>query len=168
MRPQNLSFQSARSQPQEFKSAFLNSSMTEEQRLYEKLFGKNAAKIAEEEAEHAKKVAAENAMEDGNGVYLQISNLDQYYDESSLRSYLMNQMKPITPILSLIIETPSIAKVKVPSIQVRIFVNLFVCLKEYLSPRLKIVPWHFFVSFYKKKSVLIFFLFIGMYWLLLS
>lgn len=56
---------------------------------------------------------------DDDGVYLQISNLDQYYDESSLRHFLMNQLKPITPILSLTIETPSIAKVKVPSVQVR-------------------------------------------------
>lgn len=61
----------------------------------------------------------DSSMED-DGVYLQISNLDQYYDESSLRHYLMNQLKPITPILSLTIETPSIAKVKVPSVQVRI------------------------------------------------
>jgi meiosis arrest female protein 1 len=55
---------------------------------------------------------------DDEGVYLQISNLDQWYDEANLRNYLMNQLKPITPILSLSIETPSIAKVKVPSIQV--------------------------------------------------
>lgn len=55
---------------------------------------------------------------DDDGVYLQISNLDQWYDESNLRNYLMNQLKPITPILSLSIETPSIAKVKVPSTQV--------------------------------------------------
>lgn len=55
---------------------------------------------------------------DDDGVYLQISNLDQWYDEQNLRNYLMTQLKPITPILSLNIETPSIAKVKVPSIQV--------------------------------------------------
>lgn len=57
--------------------------------------------------------------DDDDGVYLQISNLDQWYDEANLRNYLMNQLKPITPILSLVIETPSIAKVKVPSMQVR-------------------------------------------------
>lgn len=55
---------------------------------------------------------------DDDGVYLQISNLDQWYDEANLRNYLMGQLKPITPILALTIETPSIAKVKVPSIQV--------------------------------------------------
>lgn len=55
---------------------------------------------------------------DDDGVYLQISNLDQWYDETNLRNYLMAQLKPITPILSLSIETPSIAKIKVPSIQV--------------------------------------------------
>jgi hypothetical protein len=48
---------------------------------------------------------------DDDGVYLQISNLDQWYDEQNLRNYLMTQLKPITPILSLNIETPSIAKV---------------------------------------------------------
>lgn len=56
---------------------------------------------------------------DDDGVFLQISNLDQWYDEANLKNYLMSQLKPITPILSLNIETPSIAKVKVPSIQVR-------------------------------------------------
>ena len=60
----------------------------------------------------------DSSVDDDDGVFLQISNLDQYYDESSLKNYLMNQLKPITPILSLSIETPSIAKVKVPSIQV--------------------------------------------------
>lgn len=59
-----------------------------------------------------------NLSSDDEGVYLQISNLDQWYDEANLRNYLMNQLKPITPILSLTIETPSIAKVKVPSTQV--------------------------------------------------
>lgn len=63
----------------------------------------------------------ENSTNDDDGVYLQISNLDQWYDEANLRNYLMNQLKPITPILSLNIETPSIAKVKVPSFQVRTF-----------------------------------------------
>lgn len=55
---------------------------------------------------------------DDDGVFLQISNLDQWYDETNMRNYLMAQLKPITPILSLSIETPSIAKIKVPSIQV--------------------------------------------------
>lgn len=57
---------------------------------------------------------------DDDGIFLQISNLDQWYDEINLRNYLMSQLKPITPILSLTIETPSIAKVKVPSVQVNI------------------------------------------------
>lgn len=59
-----------------------------------------------------------DSSNDDDGIYLQISNLDQWYDEASLKHYLMNQLKPITPILSLTIETPSIAKVKVPSMQV--------------------------------------------------
>lgn len=61
---------------------------------------------------------AESSSSDDDGIYLQISNLDQWYDETNLKHYLMNQLKPITPILSLTIETPSIAKVKVPSVQV--------------------------------------------------
>lgn len=59
-----------------------------------------------------------SVVDDNGGVYLQISNLDQWYDETNLRNYLMSQLKPITPILSLTIETPSIAKIKVPSVQV--------------------------------------------------
>lgn len=58
------------------------------------------------------------SLMDGDGVYLQISNLDQYFDEANLKQYLTNQLKPITPILSLSIETPSIAKIRVPSVQV--------------------------------------------------
>ena len=65
----------------------------------------------------------ENPTNDDDGIYLQISNLDQWYDETNLRNYLMNQLKPITPILCLNIETPSIAKIKVPSFQVRIFIS---------------------------------------------
>lgn len=62
----------------------------------------------------------ESSTNDDDGVYLQISNLEQWYgnNDANLRNYLMSQLKPITPILSLTIETPSIAKVKVPSIQV--------------------------------------------------
>lgn len=62
--------------------------------------------------------SCENQSPDDDGIYLQISNLDQWYDEANLRNYLMSQLKPITPILSLSIETPSIAKVRVPSLQV--------------------------------------------------
>lgn len=127
MHPRNSSLP-IRNHPQGNTSGDLNSSssMTEEQLLFEKLVGENAGKMAKEEA-NAKLLAnssSENSMEDDGGVYLQISNLDQYYDEPSLRNYLMNQMKPITPILSLVIDTPSIARVKVPSIQVRIFIRI--------------------------------------------
>ncbi len=64
------------------------------------------------------KLLSESMLAESDGVFLQISNLDQYYDEANLKHYLMNQLKPITPILSLQIETPSIAKIKVPSVQV--------------------------------------------------
>ena len=120
MRSHNTSMP-ARNRPQD-KLPIDLSSMTEEQRLFERLFGAHAAEIAAYEAKEAARAAnsssAEHSMEDDGGVYLQISNLDQYYDEPSMRSYLMNQMKPITPILMLVIDTPSIARVKVPSIQV--------------------------------------------------
>lgn len=64
---------------------------------------------------------SETSASDDDGIWLQISNLDQWLDENNLRNYLTNQLKPITPILSLKIETPSIAKVKVPSVQVTFF-----------------------------------------------
>lgn len=60
-----------------------------------------------------------------DGVVLQISNLDPWYDESNLRHYLLSQLKPITPVLSLVIEGPCLAKVKVPSQQVREIFNIF-------------------------------------------
>lgn len=83
--------------------------------------------------------------EDDGGVYLQISNLDQWYDEPGLRHYLMSQLKPITPILLLTIETPSIAKVKVPSIQFA---------KQVVSHlhRKKMGHKRIFVSFIKDKT----------------
>jgi len=65
-----------------------------------------------------------NSTCDDDGVFLQISNLDQWYDEQSMKHYLMSQLKPITPILSLTLETPSIAKVKVPSVQVSFLCSL--------------------------------------------
>jgi hypothetical protein len=55
---------------------------------------------------------SESLMDD-DGVYLQISNLDQFYDEANLKHYLMGKLKPITPILCLSIKTPSIARVEV-------------------------------------------------------
>ncbi|XP_053961147.1 uncharacterized protein LOC128865143 isoform X1 [Anastrepha ludens] len=47
-------------------------------------------------------------------VTLQITNLDYTMEESSLRSFLMGQLKPITPVLSLAFEGNSYAKVTVP------------------------------------------------------
>jgi meiosis arrest female protein 1 len=87
----------------------------------------------------------DSSVDDDDGVFLQISNLDQYYDENSLKNYLMNQLKPITPILSLTIETPSIAKVKVPSIQFA---------KQVVSHlhRKKMGHKRIFVSFLKDKT----------------
>lgn len=74
----------------------------------------------------------ENPSLDDDGVYLQISNLDQWYDEANLRSYLMSQLKPIAPILSLTIETPSIAKVKVPSTQVRMSLHFHEAIRHFI------------------------------------
>lgn len=56
-------------------------------------------------------------IQDGS-VVLQISNLDPWYDEQTLRNYLLSQLKPITPVYSLTIEGPNLGKVKVPSQQV--------------------------------------------------
>ncbi|KAG5678345.1 putative Meiosis regulator and mRNA stability factor 1 [Polypedilum vanderplanki] len=92
------------------------------------------------------KQTSESLSDDQDGgVYLQITNLDQWYDEASLRHYLMSQLKPITPILLLTIETPSIAKVKVPSIQFA---------KQVVSHlhRKKMGHKRIFVSFIKDKT----------------
>ncbi|XP_053673768.1 meiosis regulator and mRNA stability factor 1 [Anopheles nili] len=50
-------------------------------------------------------------------VVLQISNLDASIEEHKMHQFLMCQLKPITPVLALTIESPSLAKVKVPSAQ---------------------------------------------------
>ncbi|XP_037731709.1 uncharacterized protein LOC119562567 [Drosophila subpulchrella] len=54
--------------------------------------------------------------EASDAVTLQITNLDYSLDESSLRSFLMNQLKPITPVVSLVFEGSSYAKVTVPDL----------------------------------------------------
>lgn len=48
-------------------------------------------------------------------VMLQLNNLDSSYDESALKKFLVSLLKPITPIVSLIIDGPSSAKIEVPS-----------------------------------------------------
>lgn len=50
-------------------------------------------------------------------VVLQIGNLDPSIDEHKMHQYLLCQLKSITPVISLVIESPSLAKVKVPSTQ---------------------------------------------------
>lgn len=50
-----------------------------------------------------------------DSVILQICNLDANCEEPILRQYLLGQLKSITPVLSLTIETPTMAKLKVPS-----------------------------------------------------
>lgn len=48
-------------------------------------------------------------------VMLQLNNLDSSYDESALKKFLISLLKPITPIVSLIIDGASSAKIEVPS-----------------------------------------------------
>jgi len=50
-------------------------------------------------------------------ITLQISNLDSSMDETNLRSYLLTQLKSVTPIISLTFDSPSVAKVKVANRQ---------------------------------------------------
>ncbi|KAH8338906.1 hypothetical protein KR059_006256, partial [Drosophila kikkawai] len=57
-----------------------------------------------------------NVSDFDDAVTLQITNLDYSLDESSLRSFLMNQLKPITPVVSLVFEGSSYAKVTVPDL----------------------------------------------------
>ncbi|XP_037959686.1 meiosis regulator and mRNA stability factor 1 [Teleopsis dalmanni] len=49
-------------------------------------------------------------------VTLQITNLDYTMEESILRNFLMTQLKPITPVVSLVFEGSSYAKVTVPDL----------------------------------------------------
>lgn len=51
-------------------------------------------------------------------VTLQINNLDYSLEENSLRHFLLNQLKPITPVVSLVIEGNSYVKVTVPNLHV--------------------------------------------------
>ncbi|XP_052864140.1 meiosis regulator and mRNA stability factor 1 [Anopheles cruzii] len=55
--------------------------------------------------------------EQKEAITLQISNLDGTIDEHRMHQYLLCQLEPITPVISLTIESPSLAKVKVPSAQ---------------------------------------------------
>ena len=47
-------------------------------------------------------------------ITLQITNLDYTMEEASLRNFIMGQLKPITPVLSLVFEGNTYAKVTVP------------------------------------------------------
>ncbi|XP_026838680.1 meiosis regulator and mRNA stability factor 1-like isoform X1 [Drosophila erecta] len=51
-----------------------------------------------------------------DAVTLQVTNLDYSLDESHLRSFLLNQLKPITPVVSLLFEGSSYAKITVPDL----------------------------------------------------
>uniref|UniRef100_A0A1A9W5J8 HTH OST-type domain-containing protein n=1 Tax=Glossina brevipalpis TaxID=37001 RepID=A0A1A9W5J8_9MUSC len=51
-----------------------------------------------------------------DAVTLQITNLDYSMDETSLRTFLLGQLDPITPVISLVFEGTSFAKVTVPDI----------------------------------------------------
>lgn len=62
--------------------------------------------------------ASVDASDQKEMVVLQISNLDSSIEEHKMHQFLMCQLKPITPVISLTIESPSLAKVKVPTAQV--------------------------------------------------
>lgn len=71
-------------------------------------------------------------------ITLQISNLDYTMDENSLRNFLLNQLKSITPVQSIIFEGSSCAKVTVPDIHVSNYKFLFLLICFYLCDLLKI------------------------------
>lgn len=56
-------------------------------------------------------------------VTLQISNLDNALEETNLRSFLISQLKPITPIVSIVFEGSTYVKVTVPDINVSRYVK---------------------------------------------
>lgn len=57
------------------------------------------------------------AKSSNNCVTLQISNLDTTIEESELKQFLINRLKPITSVLSIYFEGLSVAKIKLPSAQ---------------------------------------------------
>lgn len=72
-------------------------------------------RIVENQKKPERKISS-SVLECKDSVTLQICNLDSNCDEQMLRQYLLGQLKSITPILSLTIESPSTAKLKVPSL----------------------------------------------------
>lgn len=67
----------------------------------------------------ASRSSASSTMSDeGNPVVLLISNLEQTTDENALKYRVFQQLKPITPVISLTGECGNAVRVKVPSKQV--------------------------------------------------
>lgn len=65
-------------------------------------------------------VGASTSAPPSDAITLQITNLDYSLDEASLRNFLMNQLKPITPVMSLTFEGSCYAKVTVPDLYVSV------------------------------------------------
>lgn len=65
----------------------------------------------------ALKCSIDDANEPKHGVTLQICNLDPSIEEGQIRHYLLSQLKAIAPVISLVMESPSMAKIKLPSQQ---------------------------------------------------
>lgn len=64
--------------------------------------------------------ASAPSAQPSDAITLQITNLDYSLDEASLRNFLMNQLKPITPVMSLNFEGSCYAKVTVPDLYVSV------------------------------------------------
>lgn len=62
--------------------------------------------------------ASSTTSDEGNPVVLLISNLEQTTDENTLKYRVFQQLKPITPVISLAGECGNAVRVKVPSKQV--------------------------------------------------
>lgn len=73
-------------------------------------------------------------------VTLQLNNLDSSYDESALKKFLISLLKPITPIVSLVIDGASSAKIEVPSPHV----SSFPCLapRTLIRDLVAVTPFH--------------------------
>lgn len=65
--------------------------------------------------------ASSTASDEGSPVVLLISNLEQTTDENALKYRVFQQLKPITPVISLTGECGNAVRVKVPSKQVKLF-----------------------------------------------
>lgn len=81
----------------------------------------------------AASISIDLSTQQKNFVTLQISNLDNALEEANLKSFLLAQLKPITPIVSLVFEGSTYVKVTVPDLNVSIRIPFYNFKKNYFT-----------------------------------